>query len=299
MSRYGELFLEMLSAERGASLNTIVAYRRDMEDFAYFLKSKNQNADDTNSNYIKKYLSNLAERNIGAATAARRLSTLRQFYGFLYSEGLRGDNPATSVESPRTSRPLPKILSIEDVDQLLKTAMLDNSPDGIRLLCLLEILYATGLRVSELVQLPLEAVARDQEFMIVMGKGSKERLVPLSEPARDIIQEYKDIRPHFLSKSPQSKFLFPSNSKEGHITRQRMGQLLKELALASNLDPKKVSPHVLRHAFASHLLNNGADLRVVQQLLGHADISTTQIYTHVLDERLKQLVASAHPLAKK
>ena len=299
MPRYGEVFIEMLSAERGASSNTIDAYRRDLEDFAHFLNPKGGTVDTASSADIKTYLSNLSARKIGAATAARRLSALRQFYGFLYSEGLRGDNPSTVLESPRTARPLPKILSIEDVNQLLDTAKADDSPDGIRLLCLLEILYATGLRVSELVKLPFAAVARDQEYMIILGKGNKERLVPLSGPARDCLQDYKNIRPIFLKKTPSSPYLFPSNSKEGHLTRQRMGQLLKELALASGLDPKRVSPHVLRHAFASHLLNNGADLRVVQQLLGHVDISTTQIYTHVLDERLKQLVASAHPLAKK
>ena len=308
MPYYNEIFMEMLSAERGASNNTIKAYSSDLEDFAHFLKIKNKNIDKANSQDIKAYIHYLSKNNIGSATTARRISTLRQFYNFIYAEGLRGDNPISAIDAPRIIRPLPKILSIAEVDQLLSAANKDTSPEGIRLLSMIEILYATGLRVSELVQLPLSSIAHikhdapiddnQQKYLIIMGKGNRERIVPLSKPAKDMIIEYKAIRPYFLKAIAKSKYLYPSTAKSGHLTRQRMGQLLKQLAVVAHIDPERVSPHILRHAFASHLLNNGADLRMLQQLLGHVDITTTQIYTHILDEKLKQVINSSHPLAK-
>ncbi len=308
MPHYNEIFIEMLHAERGASVNTIKAYNSDLDNFAHFLNKKNKNIDIASSQDIKSYIHHLSNNNIGSATTARHISSLRQFYNFIYVEGLRSDNPMDAIEAPKIIRPLPKILSIDEVDQLLSVANIDKSPDGIRLLSMIEILYATGLRVSELVQLSLSSVAHikhnasindsQQEYLIIMGKGNRERIVPLSKPARNMIIKYKDIRPYFLKTTMASKYLFPSNAKSGHLTRQRMGQLLKQLALTANIAPERVSPHILRHAFASHLLNNGADLRILQQLLGHVDISTTQIYTHILDEKLKQVINSSHPLAK-
>jgi len=293
-----ERFLEMLIAERGASGNTVDAYKRDLRDFAGSLVKRKQSLGSASSDDIRAYLDLLEQSGMAPRTAARRLSAIRQFYRFLYSEGDRGDDPSTAVDSPRQGRPLPKILSETEVDLLLAAARNKDGVDGLRLTCLLEILYASGLRVSELVALPLASVARDPRVLIVRGKGGKERMVPLTDAARDAIIAYKEARGSYLPEGATSAFLFPSRSSEGHLTRRRMGQLLKDLAIASGLNPAAVSPHVLRHAFATHLLDHGADLRSVQQMLGHADISTTQIYTHVLTERLKALVAEHHPLAK-
>ncbi|RVU36491.1 site-specific tyrosine recombinase XerD [Hwanghaeella grinnelliae] len=297
LPRFVEPFLEMLMVERGAAANTIEAYRRDLIDYCGFLKARNCSADTADSDHIRAYLAALSKQGVKASTAARRLSSLRQFHKFLFAEAIRQDDPTVVIDAPRRGRPLPKIMTEEDVDRLLAAAEANVEPDGTRIQCLLELLYATGMRVSELVTLPLSAVLRDEPFLLIKGKGGKERIVPISLPARLAINAYLEDRPAHIPDGAESPFMFPSRGKEGHLTRQRFGQVLKELALDAGLDPAKVSPHVLRHAFASHLLANGADLRVVQQLLGHADISTTQIYTHVQEERLKALVEANHPLA--
>lgn len=299
LPRFVEPFLEMLMVERGAAANTIEAYRRDLIDYCGFLKARNSSAVTADSDQIRAYLAALAKQGVKASTAARRLSSLRQFHKFLFAEAIRQDDPTVVIDAPRRGRPLPKIMTEEEVDGLLAVAEANVGPDGTRVQCLLELLYATGMRVSELVTLPLTAVLRDEPFLLIKGKGGKERIVPISLPARLAINTYLEDRPVHLPDGAESPYLFPSRGKEGHLTRQRFGQVLKELALEAGLDPAKVSPHVLRHAFASHLLANGADLRVVQQLLGHADISTTQIYTHVQEERLKALVEANHPLASR
>jgi integrase/recombinase XerD len=295
--RHVEAFLEMLSAERGASANTLSAYGRDLADFAAWCAQRRTSAADATSDHIRDYLGALASAGMAASTAARRLSALRQFFRFLYAEGIRKDDPASQIDGPRRGRALPKVLSEREVEQLLQAARARDNPEGIRLCALLEILYATGLRVSELVSLPYPPTTGDHRFIAVVGKGGKERMVPLGEPAQRALDRYLAVRGHFLERGGQAARLFPSRGREGHLTRRRLGQLLKDLAIAAGLEPRKVSPHVLRHAFASHLLAHGADLRTVQQMLGHADISTTQIYTHVLQERMKALVTQHHPLA--
>ena len=297
-SRSLEVFLEMLAVERGASSNTIEAYGRDLTDFIGFLRARGRASEAAKSDDLRAYLTRLSRAGLAARTVARRLSALRQYHRFLYAEGWRGDDPTAALESPRQGRSLPKVLSETEVDSLLESARAADSPEAVRLACLLELLYGTGLRVSELVALPFAAAARDPRLMIVQGKGGKERMVPLGEPARHALSRYLAARPNFLPKGEESRWLFPSHARGGHLTRRRVGQLLKELAVRAGLDPDKVSPHVMRHAFASHLLDHGADLRSVQQMLGHADISTTQIYTHVLNERLKALVRDHHPLAR-
>ncbi|MBI1261629.1 MAG: site-specific tyrosine recombinase XerD [Rhizobiales bacterium] len=306
--RHIEAFLEMLSAERGAARNTLDAYQRDMRDFAGFLSDRKVEIDKASAGDIRAYLDALAAQGLSPSTAARRLSAIRQFHGFLFAEGVRSDDPCGSIEGPRRARALPKTLSVAEVDALLAAARL--SEDGrsqeasakaykrARLICLMEVLYATGLRVSELVGLPVSAVRGDARFLAVSGKGGRDRLVPLSDAARTAIDDYLPLRAQRLG-DRVSPWLFPSRGQQGHLTRHRFAQLLKDVAMAAGLETEAVSPHTLRHAFASHLLANGADLRAVQQMLGHADISTTQIYTHVLDERLKELVMDHHPLAKK
>jgi integrase/recombinase XerD len=298
LSRHVESFIEMMVAERGAAANTVEAYRRDLRDFDSFLRQRGVAVERAGLADLRDYLARLAHTGAAPRTSARRLSTLRQFHRFLYGEGLRPDDPTLALDSPRQGRPLPKYLSEDEVDRLLDAARARENADGVRLLALLEMLYATGLRVSELVGLPLGAIARDRRTIGVRGKGGKERIVPLSAPARAAIEAWLPLREKALPRHKASRWLFPSSASTGHLTRHRMGQLLKELALAAGLPRAKVSPHVLRHAFATHLLAHGADLRSVQRLLGHADISTTQIYTHVLEERLKSLVESHHPLAK-
>ena len=302
VSRYLEAFLELLLAERGASPNTIAAYRRDLEDAARFLSASDAARsgvlDGATTGDLRSYLTDLQGRGMSARTSARRLSTLRQFYRFLYADGLRDDDPSAILESPRQGRSFPKLLSEGDVDALLDAAAACDGAEGKRLSALVELCYATGMRVSELVGLPLTAVKRDPEMLIVRGKGDKERMVPLSEPARDAVRDYLAVRDSFLTKGTSNSYLFAGRGGK-HLTRQRFFQLLKELAVSAKLDPRKVSPHVLRHAFATHLLHHDADLRTVQQMLGHADISTTQIYTHVLDERMRRLVAEHHPLASR
>ena len=300
MSHQVESFLEMMAAERGAARQTLEAYHRDLIDLSGFLAGRQERLETAGSDSLKAYFQSLDRRDAKASTAARRLSCLRQFYRFLYLEGHREDDPTAKLESPRQGRPLPKVLSEAEVDSLLAASHEDGTPEGIRLTCLLELLYATGLRVSELVSLPDRAIRGHQEFMIIKGKGGKERLVPLPRPAREAIAAYQAVRGEFLTKGQKSSpFLFCSTGKSGYLTRQRTGQLLKQLAIRAEIDPDKVSPHVLRHAFASHLLGRGANLRVVQKLLGHSDISTTQIYTHVMTEHLRDLVENAHPLSGK
>lgn len=289
----------MLVAERGAALNTVESYRRDLGDCIAFLAAAapGRRLEEADSALLRGYLKDLEARGMAPSTAARRLSALRQFFRFLYAEGLRDDDPCSVLDSPRQSRALPKILQEDEVDRLLEAAAARTGRDGCRLNALVELCYATGMRVSELVGLPLAAVARDPDMLIVRGKGDKERMVPLGETARRAVRDYLAIRDAFLPKSGASPWLFPGRDGR-HLTRHRFAQLLKELAVEAGIDHRRVSPHVLRHAFASHLLHHGADLRAVQQMLGHADISTTQIYTHVLDERLRRLVADHHPLAK-
>jgi integrase/recombinase XerD len=303
--RYVESFLEMLAAERGAAKNTLDAYRRDLTDFASFMGRRGRPVHDAKAADLSAYLSHLAAQDFAATSQARRLSALRQFHSFLYAEGIRTDNPTGPIESPRKRRALPKTLSEADVEALLAQARIEtDAPDltpvararAIRLHALLEIAYATGLRVTELVGLPRAALARDSRVLIVRGKGNKERLVPLGAPARAALER------HVLASPPppdarRAAPLFPADSASGHLTRQAFARDLKALAVRAGLSGVDLSPHVLRHAFASHLLAHGADLRAVQELLGHADIATTQIYTHVLDQRLRDLVESHHPLA--
>jgi integrase/recombinase XerD len=297
-----EAFLEMLAAERGAARLTIAAYRNDLLDLAGFVAARAQTLETADAAALHAYFAGTASDRPAPRTLARRLSATRQFYRFLLSESARNDDPTAQLDGPRLGRPLPKILAEDEIARLVATAAAWPGEEGARLRCLLEILYASGLRVSELVSLPLAAAQREPRFLLVRGKGDKERLVPLSEPARQALVEYLQCRAAFLPQSSgikASRWLFPSRGAAGHLTRQRCAQLLKELALAAGLDPARLSPHVLRHAFASHLLDHGADLRSVQQMLGHADIATTQIYTHVQTERLRRLVETAHPLAQR
>jgi integrase/recombinase XerD len=294
-----ESFLEMLSAERGAASNTLDSYRRDLNDYLGHLAACGTTGREAGPKDIRGWLEAMSTAGMAASTAARRLSAIRQYHKFLYTEGRRADDPTATIDSPRQGRALPKVMSEEEVSAMLEAARGNETPAGLRMTALLEMLYATGMRVSELVELPLSAVARDQDFIVVRGKGGKERLVPLTGKARQSLAAYKAVRGTFSTKNGTSKWLFPSNGKDGHLTRQRFGQMLKELAGRSGIDAARVSPHVLRHAFASHLLAHGADLRAVQQMLGHSDISTTQIYTHVLNERLTRLVSEKHPLARK
>ena len=297
LSRHVEAFLEMLAAERGAAPLTLAAYRADLADFA---RARASDAIATAATEdLRQYLSRLAKAQLAPRTAARRLSALRQFYRFLVLEGVRKDDPTAALDAPRLGRPLPKLVSEAEVKQLLEAARAKPGPEGLRLVCLLELLYGSGLRVSELVGLPLAAARRDQRFLLVRGKGDKERLVPLGAPARAALAAYLAVRSHFLGAGESTRWLFPSRGAEGHLTRRWCGALLKELAIAAGIDPARLSPHVLRHAFATHLLDHGADLRSVQAMLGHADITTTQIYTHVLGDRLQRLVAEHHPLARK
>ena len=282
-------------------MNTVSAYLNDISHFKKYLTENeiDSKIESCSKDSISNYIKYLSKNGLNPRTATRRLSSLRQFFLFLQSENHRSDNPTNNVDGPRQIKSLPKLLSEEEVEQLFEQANQIVGPEGIRLVCLLEIVYAAGLRVSELISLPNTALAQDQNILLVRGKGGKERLVPLTISAIDSINAYREVRHVFLKSNRESKFLFPSRSKEGFLTRRRVGQLLKDLAIASNINPEKVSPHVLRHAFATHLLDHGADLRSLQKMLGHADISTTQIYTHVLSKRLMSVVSSHHPLTKK
>lgn len=310
-ARLSALFLDMLAAEQGAGANTLDAYRRDLEDFSEFAARTKANFGSADTQLLRDYLEDLDDRGFKSTTVARRLSALRHLFRFLLSENIRADDPAAILSGPKRGRNLPKVLSIADVDRMLAhgrsmaestEATLPQRLRHARLYCLLEVLYATGLRVSELVSLPVTAARRDARMIVVRGKGNKERLVPLNETAKAAMAEYLAVLAEAQKAQPKKgaapKWLFPSSGESGHLTRQHFARDLKDLASASGIAPRLVSPHVLRHAFASHLLHNGADLRIVQTLLGHTDISTTQIYTHVVEERLKSLVRDLHPLAE-
>jgi len=303
-----QTFLDMLAAERGAALNTLQAYRRDLDDVLAFLERRGRSLTTAQPDDIGAYLRAMSESGLAPASRARRLSAIRQLFRFLVNEGIVAEDPTHGFAGPRKNRTLPKTLSVADVDRLIETARGRTEQTkgrervrALRLHALIEMLYATGLRVTELVTLPRSVLAGDGRVLTVKGKGGRERLVPLNAPARAAIHRYlnvgRDDHGDDVAPMIKTKWLFASRGADGHLTRQRLAQELKELAGEAGLDPQRVSPHVLRHAFASHLLDRGADLRSVQQLLGHADISTTQIYTHVLEERLKQLVFEHHPLA--
>jgi len=294
-----EAFLEMLAAERGAARLTLAAYQNDLVGLGGFLAARGVPIEAADTAALHEYFASAAMRRLAPRTQARRLSAIRQFFRFLLTDGVRTDDPTSGIDSPRLGRPLPKLLAESEVARLIAAAEAWPDEEGARLRCVLELLYATGLRISELVTLPLAATQRDPRFLLVRGKGGKERIVPLSGPSRQALSAYLACRGRFLPKGETSRWLFASHGRDGYLTRQRCGQLLKALALAAGLDPARLSPHVLRHAFASHLLDHGADLRSVQQMLGHADIATTQIYTHVQGDRLRRLVESAHPLARR
>ncbi|MDE1934831.1 site-specific tyrosine recombinase XerD [Bradyrhizobium sp.] len=307
-----DLFLDMLAAEQGAGNNTLEAYRRDLADLSGFLAAQGQTFVVAETQVLRDYLADLDTRGFKSSSVARRLSAMRHLFRFLLNERVRGDDPAAILSGPKRGRGLPKVLSVADVDRLLTRAKVlteqaEASPQerfrALRLYCLLEVLYATGLRVSELVSLPLSAARSGARMIVVRGKGNKERLVPLNDTSRRAMADYlaalEALKAPKQKNASNSKWLFPSFGESGHLTRQHFARDLKELAASAGLAPRLVSPHVLRHAFASHLLHNGADLRIVQTLLGHTDISTTQIYTHVVEERLKSLVRDLHPLAEK
>lgn len=312
LSKWVGSFLDMLTAERGAALNTRHAYWRDLADVSLYLRAqRNKEIEAATTDDLKAYLQELGNKihvkgqnknQIAVRTVARRLSALRQFYRYLVSENVRKEDPTTTIESPKQTRTLPKTLSESEVDTLIKVAAEQGGAESLRLVCLLELLYATGLRVSELVGLPMSAIAEGNQFIMVEGKGGRERMVPLSETSQKALAEYCNVRAQFISAedaSRQSAWLYPSRTSDsGHLTRQRFAQLLKDLARAAKIDEERVSPHILRHAFATHLLSNGADLRAVQKMLGHADIATTQIYTHIVGKKLKKSVEDNHPLSK-
>ncbi|MBB2905845.1 integrase/recombinase XerD [Rhizobium sp. RAS22] len=308
-----ESFLEMMSAERGAAANTLASYERDLTDLREFLGSRRQSLTEAATSDLSAYLTHLSAQGFAATSQARRLSSMRQFYRFLYSEGLRSDDPTGIIDAPKKGVALPKTMSVADVNRLLGLAAQEAATEGpgqlarIRMHLLLELLYATGMRVSELVSLPVKVLRQEGRFLMIRGKGNKDRMVLLSRTAIEAMEKYEAARKALASEkgkatkkaeATDSPWLFPSNSKEGYLPRQVFARDLKDIAIRAGLHPSAVSPHVLRHAFASHLLQNGADLRAVQELLGHSDISTTQIYTHVLEERLQELVQTHHPLAK-
>ncbi len=312
LSPFVESFLDMITTERGAAFNTRQAYWRDLADVSLFFKGKNIKIENANTDDIKAYMTELGSRinvkgdhrgKIAVRTLARRLSAMRQFYQYLISEGKRADDPTTNIETPKQERILPKTLTEEEVNNLITTAGKKGNASSKRLVCLLELIYAAGLRVSELVGLPMSAIGENKEFLMVDGKSGRERMVPLSKPAQDALGAYIEARTERLEKDDtlkDSKWLFPSKTSDsGHLTRQRFAQLLRDLAKDAGIEKGVVSPHILRHAFATHLLNNGADLRSVQKMLGHADIATTQIYTHILNEGVKASIEAKHPLSKK
>ncbi len=319
-----EQFIEMMLAERGASANTAAAYQRDLADFSTFVSAKKHAIETLSRGTIEDFLSAISKNGMSPQTVARKLSAIRQFYQFLYTEKVRADNPTATLETPRLAKSLPSTLSAKDIMALIDTAKADASPKGARLSAMLELIYGAGLRVSELVSLKLSALQVKEggkqvsaDFLIVRGKGNKERLVPVNANTRAALSKYLEVRHCFIPgdglqttedgkrknksalRPPTSVYLFPYHRAQGYITRQQFGVMLKELAIKANIDPEKISPHTLRHSFATHLLSGGADLRVIQELLGHSDISTTQIYTHVANEQLTKLVSEKHPLSKK
>ena len=297
-SRWPETFLEMMAAERNAAAHTLTAYRRDLDDLAGFLGKAGATVETTTLAQIEAWFADLGARGLSPATSARRRSAVRQFYRFVLSEGWRSDDPSVRLDAPHAGRSLPKILSRAEIDSLIAAAIARDGAGGARLAAMIEVLYAAGLRVSELVSLPLAAVVRDPAFLMIKGKGGKERLAPLGGHARSALKTYLPLRKTFLSAGQlESPWLFPSRGAGGRLTPRRVAQMLDEAALVAGIAPARVSPHVLRHAFATHLLEGGADLRVVQTLLGHADIGTTQIYTHVTTERLQRIVETRHPLS--
>ncbi|MCI5050086.1 MAG: site-specific tyrosine recombinase XerD [Rickettsiales bacterium] len=298
-----ESFLEMLVSEKGVSKNTLDAYRRDMFQFIDYLKAKRLEPESMHRHDIEDFLKSLSKQHLATTSIARKLSAIKQFCLFMCSERVRDDNPAITIATPKQAKALPKVLSTDDVGKLLSASLDDATPDGKRLAALLHILYASGLRVSELVSLKLSHLMKNsntptgyENYMMVRGKGNKERLVPLNDRALAALCDYLEIRECYVG-DEQSEYLFPTHSKQGYLTRQRFAQLLKALCLKANIDPSCTSPHALRHSFATHLLAGGADLRVIQELLGHSDISTTQIYTHIANERLQKLVSDRHPLS--
>ena len=295
MSKHIEAFLEVIVAERGASPKTVLAYRQDLEDFVSFLKNTSEKpVEKATEKDVLAYMEMIVKNSLTPKTQARRLSALREFYRYLYSEGVRKDMPTELVDSPKIGRSLPKYLTEKEVVDLIETAFQKE----MRMGTLLEVLYASGMRVSELVGLPLTAVLKDSTMIEIIGKGSKQRLVPLNEKARNAIEKWLIQREFFIKPGRTSKWLFPSSGTSGHLTRDGFFKSLKKIAIEAGIDPSKVSPHVFRHSFASHLVAHDADLRSVQKMLGHADIATTQIYTHVQEDRLKKLVSSKHPLSK-
>jgi integrase/recombinase XerD len=295
-----EAFLEMMAGERASARNTLTAYGKDLADADAFLKHRGRDLAAASAEDVEAYFAALSDRGASPATAARRRSSVRQFYRFVLGEGWRSDDPSRRVDAPKKGRPLPKVLSRAEVDAIIAAAGARDGGQGLRLACMIELAYASGLRISELTALPLAALARDPAYLIVKGKGGKERLAPLNEAARAAVRAYLEARKGFLPKGDAANpWLFPSRSKAGRLTPRRFAQLLDEAAADAGIDPARVSPHVLRHAFATHLLEGGADLRIVQKLLGHADIATTQIYTHVAGERLREVVETKHPLGRK
>ena len=296
-----EAFLEMMSVERAAARNTLIAYARDLADAEAFLKRGGGGGlAVADAPTVEAYFAELGARGLSAATASRRRAAVRQFYRFVLGEGWRTDDPSRRVEAPKRGRSLPTVLSREEMDRLIAAATARGGAQGLRFGCMVELAYASGLRISELTALPLANLARDPAYLIVKGKGGKERLAPLNDAARTAVKAYLDIREAFLPRGDKANpWLFPSRGKVGHLTPRRFAQVLDEASASAGIDPARVSPHVLRHAFATHLLEGGADLRVVQKLLGHADISTTQIYTHVASDRLAEVVRTRHPLARK
>lgn len=300
--RWISAFLDAQAADLGAAENTLLSYGRDLKVFSDWLGDRGGDLEHAARNEIETYLVGCEAQGLAPATRARRLSAIRQLYRFAYEEGWRGDNPAERISGPRRAERLPKTLSVEEVDRLLAAAR-ERGRETVRNTCLMEVLYATGLRVSELVSLPVSAARGDPRMLLVKGKGGKERMVPLSPDARAAIAAWLDSRDAAEEQAKAkglhpSRFLFPSRSKEGHLTRHGFSLVLKEISVAAGIDPMRVTPHVLRHAFATHLLEGGADLRAIQTMLGHADLATTEIYTHVLDARLRALVEEHHPLAK-
>jgi integrase/recombinase XerD len=296
---WAEVFLEMMAVERGAARHTLDAYRRDLADYGGFLQGRGLSVETADGAAVRAYLSELSRHGMAASTAARRLSAIRQFHRFVYLEGGRADDPTQTVDGPRRQRPLPRLLDGTEIEALIAAARQRRGALGLRLVAILELLYASGLRASELMALPLSALAPDRRFLVVRGKGGKERLVPVGRAAGKALEAYLAVRDTFVPPGRASPYVFPSRARQGHLTRQRLAQLLRELAPDAGLDPGRISPHVLRHAFASHLLAGGADLRAVQLMLGHADIATTEIYTHVQGERLAAAVRAHHPLARR